>query len=712
MYITRNNQIPRTFMFHNIKMSTFVFLLSLLNTLYANKYLPAEGDTLNYTQVIFQWEQVYNAHAYQLQIAINDTGGGADPFTSSLSVDLIDTTLLVIVTDSLDWGQAYVWRIRSLDSEDNASDWSTLHYFHIAALPSTIPSMEATMHDENKYVPGLYVLDVGGTGYTVAFDHKGKPVHLLSTDDPAAFSRFRAFNWLPNGNILGAMSFGSPEHGAWEMTLDGDVVWSMKDDSGYELHNEFLKLPNGNYMGMARRLEDGPIPDGPWKAALNDSGFTTFPYLGDDIVEFNKDGTLVWSVNMFDLYNTADYDSATWYRAQSRGYYDWIHFNAIFYDEVEDMIYLSARHLSRITKLDHQTKLIVWNMGRNEFPNGISSDVTVGTDLGFSMQHAIEVLENGNLILYNNDNLTGQQTQALEIEVTQTGPTDPNPTVQIVWEYTLPDSLYTQSQGDADRLPDGNTLIAIANPTDNDRGGRLWEVDPQGNIVWRLVLGDRKTMFAAEKVPGLYAQAFSVIIPEFAQYPTTPTIFLPVGEATLEFDLHNEGWLNETYDYSVLDSERWFSSAADSISVAADSMETLTISGNVTFVSYPDDLELIITPRNAPDRAITISVQIWSIYSQADEGSSELPRTFALRRAYPNPFNPSTTVRFELPIAATVSMSIYNILGQQVQNPVNQYYPAGYHSFTWKANSHPSGLYFIRMDAGDFVQTRKVMLLK
>ncbi len=695
----------------------FIIACVFNQALFASGIRPAEGDTLNYTHVLFKWDQIYNARSYQLQVATNDTVGGVDPFVSSPPIDLIDTTLLVIVDDGLNWDEAYVWRIRSMDSDDNVSDWSPLHYFNTAVLPSTIPLMETTMYDETAYSPGINVFDVGGTGYTVAFDQLGNPVHLLSTDDPATYKNFRAFNWLPNGNILGAMNFGSRDPGAWEMTLDGDVVWGMTDDSGYELHNEFLKLPNGNYMGVSRRYKKWVIPDGLWVAELSAAGYTdSILYLGDDIVEFDEDSTLVWSVNMFDLYDTADYDSATWYKAQNRGYYDWIHFNAIFYDEVDDMIYLSARHLSRITKLDHSTGQIVWNMGRSEFPNGTSSDVAVVHDFDFSMQHAIEVLENRNLIFYNNDNLTGEQTQALEIEITETSPTDPNPTARIAWQYNVPDNLYTQSKGDADRLPNGNTLIAIAKPTDIDYSGRLYEVDGQGNLIWSLVLGNGKTMFAAERVPGLYAQAFSVIIPDFNKYLTTPTIFLPTGESTLEFELHNEGWLDETYDYVVSDGDGWFYETG-SVDVPSAGSSVLQIEGTVHYLTYQDMIRLIVTPQHAPALADTIYMEAFSYELAIDADTGDLPRRFILHQNYPNPFNPTTMIQYDIPEASQVYLIVYDIMGREITTIVNEIVVPGYHKEVWGGHDQrglqvPSGIYIARLVTPGYSKSIKMVLLK
>ena len=85
---------------------------------------------------------------------------------------------------------------------------------------------------------------------------------------------------------------------------------------------------------------------------------------------------------------------------------------------------------------------------------------------------------------------------------------------------------------------------------------------------------------------------------------------------------------------------------------------------------------------------------------------------FALYQNYPNPFNPTTTIEFVLPKAEFVKLKIYNILGEKVATLVSRKLAAGKYKYDWDASSLASGVYLSRMAAGDFVQTRKMVLLK
>ncbi len=90
----------------------------------------------------------------------------------------------------------------------------------------------------------------------------------------------------------------------------------------------------------------------------------------------------------------------------------------------------------------------------------------------------------------------------------------------------------------------------------------------------------------------------------------------------------------------------------------------------------------------------------------------ELPQAYALHQNFPNPFNPTTEICFDLPKAGKVNLAVYNVLGQKVATLVNGDMEAGNHSITWDASQQASGVYFYRIEANDFSKTVKAMLLK
>ena len=88
------------------------------------------------------------------------------------------------------------------------------------------------------------------------------------------------------------------------------------------------------------------------------------------------------------------------------------------------------------------------------------------------------------------------------------------------------------------------------------------------------------------------------------------------------------------------------------------------------------------------------------------------PRVFLLSQNYPNPFNAITNIPYQLPASSAVLLTIYNLRGYEVLRLLDRAQPAGYHQITWNAANMASGIYFYRIQAGDFVQTRKMFLLK
>ncbi len=91
---------------------------------------------------------------------------------------------------------------------------------------------------------------------------------------------------------------------------------------------------------------------------------------------------------------------------------------------------------------------------------------------------------------------------------------------------------------------------------------------------------------------------------------------------------------------------------------------------------------------------------------------SELPTGFALLQSYPNPFNPTTTIEYHVPVEGFIKLSVFDVLGREIAVLVNGNVQAGKHKVTFDASSFAAGVYFYRMQAGKFRESRKLILLK
>lgn len=159
------------------------------------------------------------------------------------------------------------------------------------------------------------------------------------------------------------------------------------------------------------------------------------------------------------------------------------------------------------------------------------------------------------------------------------------------------------------------------------------------------------------------------------------------------------------------------------------------------FANVGDTTLTLHVPLNFPGRTITVglmannmnsvrefTLERWFLPSEESNSSiagllktehmSERPTEFALHQNFPNPFNPTTEIRFDLPDAGNVSLAIYDVLGREVANLVSGYREPGYHSATWVATEHASGVYFARFTSSDatgrvvFSKLNKLLLVK
>ncbi len=124
--------------------------------------------------------------------------------------------------------------------------------------------------------------------------------------------------------------------------------------------------------------------------------------------------------------------------------------------------------------------------------------------------------------------------------------------------------------------------------------------------------------------------------------------------------------------------------------------DTLLDLRNVDFIGEMPDLGAI---EYDPDNSVNLTEEI-------------LPDAFNLYPAFPNPFNSSTKLSYGLPTSTNVSLKVFNLNGRLITTLVDGNQSAGFHSIEWNATEVPSGLYFVRMEADDFITTRKLTLMK
>ncbi len=134
-------------------------------------------------------------------------------------------------------------------------------------------------------------------------------------------------------------------------------------------------------------------------------------------------------------------------------------------------------------------------------------------------------------------------------------------------------------------------------------------------------------------------------------------------------------------------------------------IQTLDTPGIASGVGFYDDFVLVA------DRGMLLVVY-HDEYSDIDDDYVKLPSSLSLNDCYPNPFNPSTNISFDLNAPASITLDIYDIQGRMVERLLEGYYGAGTYSIEWNAGEKPTGMYFIRLSGGGYTSSMKALYLK
>jgi len=172
---------------------------------------------------------------------------------------------------------------------------------------------------------------------------------------------------------------------------------------------------------------------------------------------------------------------------------------------------------------------------------------------------------------------------------------------------------------------------------------------------------------------------------------------------------------SEASEFST--SSEWISIEPLSGIVAADASTDITLTVDASAISTGYYNAFIYIMSNDPDDGSVFIPLSLSVMGMGAHDEALLPKEFALHQNYPNPFNPVTTLRYDLPENSMVNIRVYDMLGRQVKELVNNYQSAGFKSIIWNATNDfekpaAAGVYLYKIQAGDYVQIKKMVLLK
>jgi hypothetical protein len=371
-----------------------------------------------------------------------------------------------------------------------------------------------------------------------------------------------------------------------KITFYNQILWISPEGTEVDGH-EIKQIPNGNYMGLVPAYQLGPIPLGDWTQNYQNLGYAAdgvtneFQWRGCKIIEWDEEtGEEVWSWDPFEHFTMDDYDTleGQWWNPLSGGgyglVYDWMHSNAFHFDEADSVIYVSHRNLSRISKIAYPSGEVIWNMGMPaEYGTG---DDNICTDLLFSCQHHIQRLDNGDLLFFDNGNLSEMLLG------------DPYPTTRIrrisiiddsycetIWQYDLPPELFSSGMGSVQLLENGNYFV-YTHGSGHEQGAvcTILEVTPEGDVVWEgSHLNINAAWYRAYKIPSIHPAATSVLLNQYQTIEIDGNflkgIVLDDGHSDLSFTIYNQSGYSQPYAYALSDDSGWFTALSDTAFIEA-----------------------------------------------------------------------------------------------------------------------------------------------
>jgi len=345
--------------------------------------------------------------------------------------------------------------------------------------------------------------------------------------------------------------------------------------------------------------------------------------------------------------------------------------------------------------------VIVWQYSRND-----SSDIYAQryTSDGTSLGGNFKVNDDQESVYHANPSVS----------------TDGSGNFVIAWRYSRNDStdIYAQRYASDGIALEGNFKV-------NDNMGTVWthprstghpisiSSDGSGNlvIVWQDSRNDKGDIYAQRYASDGTALGgnFKVNDDQESDFPEYPFISSDIsGNFVITWDEERNG------DYDIY-AQRY---TGDGAALGSNFRVTNTSDGRQDLPSVRLWNNRIYTAwldnrLDSTDSDIWANVLDWeSPVGIDDDEPSQMPSVFKLCQNYPNPFNPTTVISYQLSVNSQVKLKIYDLSGREITTIVNERKPAGRYSVEWDAKGLASGIYYYRLEAGNHIETRKMVVMK
>ena len=521
-------------------------------------------------------------------------------------------------------------------------------------------------------------------GYLLIIDNYGVPIF---------YRRFpkRCMDFKLNRNGL-LTYYNSSARKFYALDSSYAAVDSFACGNGYPTDEHELQiLANGHSLLMSYDFQtvrmDTIVPGGDTAATV----------IGLIIQELDETKNVVFQWRSWDHFLITDASDRIDLTAHT---IDYVHGNSVELD-INGNLIISCRHLDEITKINRTSGEIIWRLG------GKNNQFQFVNDLrGFSHQHDARYISNGNITLFDNGNiLSPRYSSSLEYHLDET-----NKIATLVWNYSN-NPPYSHAMGNSTRLNNGRTFIGWGtsfNPA-------ATEVKYDGSKTFELVF-DSAQSYRAFRIPWrtnlLVADNYRIDF-EYVPLNTIDTKEIDITNNSDE-ELQLTSYYSRSSIFSIVDSFpitlQPYQNKILQIQFFPDSLGV-----------FSDDIYLRMQKENEMIAQV-INVLGYSIPLDSVELDNNYPNKFSLSQNYPNPFNPTTSIRYTISRRQFVTIKVYDVLGNEIATLVNEEKPIGSYEDEFSgiggsasggdAHILPSGIYFYRLQAGSYIETKKMVLLR
>ncbi len=542
------------------------------------------------------------------------------------------------------------------------------------SFPLTYPDFAVTTNNNPMQDYLLLGLSKGGTGNLLIVDNDLTPVFYKKVS-----GTIFDFKYQPTGeltyNIYSVNSYGMDNSGIptrQYIIPDGFVIdihelQVLEDSSYYLLGKEHLTIDMSQYVA---------------------NGDTAALLIANTIHHMNANDNEIWRWRSFDHYDITDVDD---FIDLTHHQLDWTHCNAIEIDK-DGNILLSTRNFNEITKINRQSGDIIWRFGGKKNQFQFQND-----NRGFSRQHDVRRFSNGHLAFFDNGKyLIPAYSSFVEYILDEQ-----DLIARLVRRYSRNETVFTASRGGAQELSNGHTLISWG----ENQTPSITEINSKDSIEFEIKFSSYAHQYRAYRF-NWKTNLFSVNV------DSMDFGLVDVGDSTIRLiELSNPK--DEAVIINEIFSSESVFSVVDSLPLIIPPLKSI----NLSLMFKPDTNGYYTDKLNIRSVNDTLLIGQQVVLSGGTdvvptEDTKQTVLYYSLLQNFPNPFNPETTISFSLPQRERVIIKIYNLLGEEMFEFINEEFDAGDYSFKLLSDGLPSGIYLYRMNAGEFVRTRKFMLLK